>query len=208
MYRGELFNSISHLVGGVLALIGTTSLLTVAALQGDGRKAIAFAVYGTMLILLYVMSTLYHAFRGPVKDIFRKLDHLSVYLLIAGTYTPFALVSLRHSSSGMILLATVWTLALIGIVHDVFFHKGRRILPAIVALLMGWLVIFVFGPLSREITMTGMLWIFAGGVFYSVGTIFFALSKKWRHGHAVWHVFVMLGSLAHFVVIYAFVALR
>ena len=206
MYRGERFNSISHCVGGVLALVGASSLITVAALQRDAMKTGSFAVYGTMLILLYVMSTLYHSFRGRTKDIFRKLDHAAVYLLIAGTYTPFTLVTLR-GWIGWSLFAAIWTLAAIGIVQDLLLHKGKRIIPAIVALVMGWLVILAIGPLARAIGPYGLAWIVAGGVSYSIGTIFFALSRKLRHAHAVWHVFVMIGSFTHFIAVYAYVGL-
>lgn len=207
MYPGERFNSISHLVGGVLALIGTTSLITVSALQGNPVKTITFAIYGTMLILLYVMSTLYHSLRGPAKQIFRKLDHLSVYLLIAGTYTPFAIVALG-GRTGWSIFAAVWALALIGILHELFSHRGPRIIPAILALAMGWLVIFAVQPLAQYISMRGLLWVIAGGVLYSIGTVFFALSRKVRHAHAVWHIFVIFGSIAHFIAVYAYIALR
>ena len=207
MYPGERFNSISHIVGGVLALIGTSSLITVAALQGSTIKTVSFAIYGTILVLLYVMSTLYHSFRGRPKEIFRKFDHASVYLLIAGTYTPFTLISL-HGRLGWTLFGAIWGLAAVGILHDNFFHKGPRIIPAIIALVMGWLVVFATKPLGEAITRTGMIWLLGGGVLYSIGVIFFALSKKVRYAHPIWHVFVIFASTAHFIAVYGYVALK
>jgi hemolysin III len=206
VYVGERFNSISHLIGTAAALAGTVVLIVISALQRDPVKIVSFSIYGSMLILLYLMSTLYHSFRHPgVKAIFRKLDHLSVFLLIAGTYTPLALISL-DGWRGWTLFAVVWALALFGIGHDLLAHKGPRIIPPVVALIMGWLALFVLGPLVRAVSWDGMTWIIAGGIFYTVGVAFYASSKKFRHGHAVWHVFVMLGSIAHYVVMIRYVA--
>jgi hemolysin III len=207
MYHGEWFNSISHLCGAVLALIGTSVLVGIAIHQDDSTKIVSFAVYGTALVLLYLMSTLYHSFRGRAKEVFHKLDHIGVYLLIAGTYTPLTLVTLR-GSWGWTLFAIVWTLAVIGIAQDLVFNVRRRVLSVVLCLLMGWLVVVAVGPLVRSIPPAGVAWLFAGGIFYSIGVVFFALSKRLRFGHAVWHVFVLLGSVSHYISLLGWVALK
>jgi hemolysin III len=202
MYAGERFNSISHLVGSALAIIGTAALVTIAAERHDPWEIVAFSIYGTMLILLYVMSTLYHSLRGRAKEIFHKLDHIGIFLLIAGTYTPFTLVTLR-GTWGWTLFGVVWSLAIIGIVQDLWFKQ--RVLKVVLSLIMGWLIIFATKPLLAAMPAAGMWWLAIGGIFYSVGVIFFALSKKWQPAHAVWHVFVMLGSISHFVSVAGYV---
>src|SRR5512140_1024034 len=141
MYPGERFNSITHLVGASLALVGTIALITVSAWQQDVTKIVAFAVYGTMLILLYLMSTLYHSLQGRAKLVFRELDHASIYLLIAGTYTPLALVTLK-GVAGWTIFAIIWTLAVIGIMQDLLLRLKVRVLGVIISLAMGWLIVF------------------------------------------------------------------
>lgn len=205
MYHGERFNSISHLVGAGLALVGATILIVLATLQGDPWKIVSFSIYGTMLVALYVFSTLYHSVRGRAKAVLQKFDHCSIYLLIAGSYTPFALVSLR-GALGWWLLGGIWTLALVGIVQEIWFAKGARVLSLVIYLLMGWLALVAVVPLWNALTPGGFLWLAAGGVLYTGGIYFYVADNRIRHGHGLWHLFVLGGSACHFYTVLAFVA--
>jgi hemolysin III len=206
MYKGELFNSITHVIGTVLALIGTTVLITTAVLRGgDARSITALAVYGAMLVILYLSSTLYHSLRGPAKKVFHVFDHCAIYLLIAGTYTPFTLVTLR-GVWGWTLFAVIWTLAIVGVAKDVFLHGRYRAVSVALYVIMGWLVIAAFGPLREALPDNGIWWLIAGGVAYTAGLLFFALSKHVVHMHGLWHLCVMGGSACHYVVVFRYVA--
>jgi hemolysin III len=205
MYRGERFNSISHLAGASLAAAGTVLLLVTAAHQGDPWKIVSFAVYGAALVALYVFSTLYHSLRGRAKQVLRKFDHCSIYLLIAGSYTPFALVSLR-GAWGWSLLGAVWALALLGIAQEIWLAKGKRVLSLVIYVLMGWLAIVAVSPLWRALTPAGFGWLLAGGALYTGGIAFYATDHKLRHGHGVWHLFVLGGSACHFFTVLLYVA--
>jgi hemolysin III len=198
MFAGERFNTITHLVGAVLALAGTTVLVTQSALQADPWKIVGFSVYGAMLITLYLASTLYHALRGRAKAVFKKLDHCSIYLLIAGSYTPFALVSLR-GPWGWSLLGAVWGLAVLGIVQELWLARGARVLSLVIYVLMGWLALVAVVPLWQALTPAGFGWLAAGGACYTLGIGFYATDHKLRHGHGIWHLFVLAGSGCHFV---------
>ncbi|MGB2883893.1 MAG: hemolysin III family protein [Rhodoferax sp.] len=205
MYYGERFNSISHLVGAGLAVLGSVVLIVSAARLGDPWKIVSFSIYGAMLIALYVASTLYHSMRGRAKAILQKFDHCSIYLLIAGSYTPFALVSLR-GVWGWSLLGAVWTLALVGILQEIWFAKGARVLSLVIYLLMGWLALVAIVPLWTALSPAGFAWLAAGGLFYTVGIIFYVADQRVRHGHGVWHLFVLGGSSCHFFTVLFFVA--
>lgn len=205
MYYGEKFNSISHLVGAGLAALGTALLVVLAARLGDPWKIVSFSVYGAMLIALYVVSTLYHSLRGHAKGVLRKLDHCAIYLLIAGSYTPFALVSLR-GAWGWSLLGVVWGLAVLGIVQEIWLAKGARVLSLVIYMLMGWLALVAISPLLTALTPHGFAWLAAGGICYTVGIIFYATDEKLRHGHGLWHLFVMGGSACHFFTVLRYVA--
>ncbi|MES2949052.1 MAG: hemolysin III family protein [Pseudomonadota bacterium] len=205
MYHGERFNSISHLVGAGLAVLGSALLIVPAVRLGDPWKIVSFSIYGAMLVALYVSSTLYHSARGRAKEIWMKFDHCSIYLLIAGSYTPFALVSLR-GVWGWSLLGTVWTLALVGIVQEIWFAKGARVLSLVIYLLMGWLAMVAVAPLWQALTPYGFAWLAAGGILYTVGIIFYVADDRIRHGHGVWHLFVLGGSSCHFFTVLLFVA--
>lgn len=204
MYYGERFNSISHLVGAGLAVTGSTVLITIAARLGDPWKIVSFSIYGAMLVALYVFSTVYHSVRGRAKDILRKLDHCAIYMLIAGTYTPFALVSLR-GSWGWWLLGIVWSLALIGIVQELWLGNRTRVLSLILYVLMGWLALVAVVPLWHALTPPGFAWLLAGGALYTGGLVFYATDHRLRHGHGVWHLFVVGGSGCHFYTILSYV---
>ncbi len=205
MYNGERFNSISHLVGAALALAGSVVLIVLAARLGDPWKIVSFSIYSVMLVLLYVFSTLYHSVRGPAKSVLQKFDHCSIYLLIAGTYTPFALVSLR-STWGWWLFGVIWGLALVGIVQEIWWAKGARILSLIIYVLMGWLAMAVVLPLWKALTPAGFAWLAAGGACYTLGIAFYVLDQRVRHGHGLWHLFVLGGSICHFFTVLLYVA--
>ena len=204
MYHGEKLNAWTHLTGGVLALIGSVWLLIMAALSGDLAKIVGVAIYGFTLVLLYSTSTLYHSLRGRAKVIMQKLDHLSIYLLIAGSYTPFCLVTLR-GSWGWWLFGIVWGLAVIGMLQEIKPRSEARVLSVVIYAVMGWIVLVAVKPLLAALGGIGFTWLVAGGVLYTVGIIFYAYDQRFRHWHGIWHLFVMAGSLLHFVAIAVYV---
>lgn len=205
MYQGERFNGISHLLGAVGALAGAVVLVAFAAQQGDNWKVVSFSVYGATLFLLYLTSTLYHSIRSTrFKALFQRLDHFAIYLLIAGSYTPFTLVTLR-GAWGWSIFGIIWGLALLGIIIDSLPNRGRRIVPVVIYLLMGWLVLVSLKPLLATLPMAGFWWLLAGGVCYSGGVIFYALDRRIPHGHGIWHLFVLAGSVCHYLAIFYYV---
>lgn len=204
MYYGEKFNAWTHLVGAILATIGAVWMLVVATMSGDIWKIISVAVYGVALVMLYSASTVYHSVRGRAKVTMQKVDHFSIYLLIAGSYTPFCLVTL-HGTWGWTLFGIVWTLAIIGILQEIKPRSEARVMSIVIYAVMGWIVLVAVNPLIAALGMTGFIWLALGGVFYTVGIIFFALDTKVRHFHGVWHLFVIAGSLLHFVAISRYV---
>ncbi len=204
MYHGERFNSISHLVGATLALAALVVLVVFASLQGDPWKIVSFSIYGTTLFLLYALSTLYHSLRGRAKEIFKKLDHAAIYLLIAGSYTPFTLVTLR-GAWGWSLFGIVWGLAIVGIVLDSLHRDGPRVYQMIIYLLMGWVVLVALYPLLQNLPTGGIIWLVVGGLCYTGGMVFYALDEQLNHAHGVWHLFVLAGSVSHFLAILLYV---
>ncbi len=204
MYRGERFNGITHLVGVALALAGTGVLVAEAALQQDPWKVVSGSIYGATLVLLYTTSTLYHSSRGKAKAVFRKLDHCAIYLLIAGTYTPFALVTLR-GAWGWWLFGSMWSLAALGIAQELWLSNKRRWLSVTLYILMGWLGLTALKPLLAGLTSAGFAWLAGGGILYTVGVIFYALDKRLTYGHGIWHLFVLAGSASHYGAILFFV---
>ena len=205
MVPGERFNSFSHLAGAVLALAGKVVLIVIAARQGDPWKIVSFSVYGACLLSLYASSTLYHSLRHRAKAVFRRLDHLAIYLLIAGTYTPFALVTLR-GAWGWSLFGAIWGLAAAGMTLEFLPRRGARILPVVIYVLMGWLVLIALKPLLQALPWAGFVWLLLGGLFYTFGIIFYALDAKLRHAHGIWHLFVLAGSISHYLAILLYVA--
>ncbi len=175
MYAGERFNSFSHLIGAALALAALVVLVVFASLQGDPWKIVCFSIYGATLFLLYTLSTLYHSLHGRTKRVFQKLDHAAIYLLIAGSYTPFTLVTLR-GAWGWSLFGVVWGLAITGIVIDSLHRHGP-----------------------------GLVWLLIGGLCYTGGMLFYRLDKKLNHAHGIWHLFVLAGSICHFLTILLYV---
>jgi len=204
MYHGERFNAWTHLVGALLACLGAIWLLVLAALDGSPAKIVSVAIYGLSLILLYSISTLYHSLRGRAKVVMRKLDHLSIYLLIAGSYTPFCLVTLA-GAWGWTLFGIVWGLAVIGMLQEIKPRSEARVLSLVIYAVMGWIVLVAVRPLFAALGGAGFAWLLAGGICYTVGIIFFVFDDRFRHWHGIWHIFVMVGSLLHFIAILFYV---
>jgi hemolysin III len=205
MVRGEVFNSVTHLVGSLFAAAGLVILLVAGVRAGDPWKIGSFAVYGAALVALYLFSTLYHGLDGRPKRIFRKLDHTSIYVLIAGTYTPFSLVALR-GPVGYWLLATVWALAAVGVLQEFLLRRRIEALSVALYLFMGWLAIVAFVPLLHAIGRAGMAWLLGGGVLYTACVFFYLVDEKYAHSHGVFHLFVLGGSVLHFLVVLRFLA--
>lgn len=207
MYAGERFNSITHLVGTVLAVAGGFILIA-SVPDGSGvRKTVALTVYAVMLVFLYLSSTLYHSIRGTrAKRFFHVFDHCAIYLLIAGTYTPFTLVTL-HGPWGWTLFTIIWALAAGGIAKDVFAHGRFKILSVVLYVVMGWLVIIAFGPLRQHLPSAGLTLLLAGGLVYTAGIVFYALGRRLAYMHGMWHLCVMAGSICHYVAVLRYVAI-
>jgi len=199
----EKLNAITHGAGVILALCGLLSLILDAYRTGGIWHLVSFSVYGTSLVLLYLASTLYHSFTGRTKYIFKIADHAAIYLLIAGTYTPFALVSL-HGALGWTIFGVIWGLAVIGIVFQLFFVKRFKLFSTLCYALMGWLMVFALKPLLAALPIMGIYWLLAGGILYTVGALFY-LARRIPYSHAVWHLFVLAGSFTHFVTVIKYV---
>jgi len=204
MYYGEKLNAVTHLVGAILALTGAVVLVVLASMSGDAWKVVSVSIYGVTLVLLYSFSTLYHSFHGRAKIILRKLDHHSIYLLIAGSYTPFCLVTLR-GPWGWSLLGVVWGLAVFGILQELRPNTGPRILSVAIYVVMGWATVVASYPLLHALGAVGFTWLVLGGLLYTVGIIFYALDAYLVHAHGIWHIFVIAGSAAHYMVILRYV---
>lgn len=200
MYYGEKFNSISHLVGASLALVGGGVLVTMAAIEGEAAKIVSYSVYAATLFILYLSSTLYHSFPGRAKRIFRVIDHQAIYLLIAGTYTPIAVVALR-SAGGWWLLGGVWAMAIFGMVLDAVRRTGPRIGSVILYLAMGWFAMFALDSLAILMPPASLTWLIVGGVFYTSGIVFFVLDSWYPWCHGIWHLFVLAGSVSHYFMV-------
>lgn len=197
MVHGERLNVVTHLAGTVLAICGSAILVVLAARGGDPWKMVSLSVYGIMLSILYATSTLYHGSCGAAKNVMRKVDHCAIYLLIAGSYTPFTLVTLR-GALGWSLFGTIWGLAAVGIVQEIWLAKGARISSLVIYVAMGWLALGAIMPLSSALSRNGLVWLIAGGIVYTVGIVFYALDERIPHGHGVWHLFVLGGSACHY----------
>ena len=204
MYHGEKLNAWTHLVGAIAAFIGGVWMLVIASLDGSPWKIVSVAIYAFTLLVLYSASTVYHSVRRRKKAIMKKVDHFSIYLLIAGSYTPFCLVTLR-GPWGWTLFGIVWGLSLIGILQEIKPRSEARILSIVIYAVMGWIVLVAVKPLIAALGTAGFAWLASGGVLYTVGIIFFALDHRLRHAHGIWHLFVIAGSLLHFVAILFYV---
>ncbi|MDF2866101.1 MAG: channel protein hemolysin family [Clostridia bacterium] len=199
----EIANAVTHGIGALFSIVALTIMVVFAALFGNVWQIVSVAIYGGTLVLLYTMSTLYHAFTNTrVKKLFKIFDHASIYLLIAGTYTPFTLVVLR--TDGMIgwgIFIAIWTIALLGIVFSTMFIGRFKLLSTIIYILMGCVVVFAMPQLIEHMkadgSMTGLYCLIAGGIAYIAGTVFYMFKVKYFH--SIWHCFVLLGSVLHFI---------
>src|SRR6266480_3029785 len=202
----ELANSVTHGIGLVLSVAGLALLVTVAVLRGTMWHVVSCAIYGATLVLLYAASTLYHSFQQEkIKKIFRIFDHCAIYLLIAGTYTPFLLVNIRSAGRWVwFLFAFIWILAVGGIVLKSLFFHLLPVFSTVLYVLMGWTAIVIIKPLLTYLPPHAVLWLVGGGIFYTSGIFFFA-SERLRLSHTIWHLFVMLGSTCHFCAVYFYV---
>ncbi len=200
-YEEELVNAVLHGIGLGMAIAATGVLVVMANLYGGAGHIISYSIYGSTLIILYLASTLYHSFpRGKVKDIFRIIDHSAIYLLIAGTYTPISLVALQGIWSQIIFI-TVWIIAITGIGINIFWFERVKKLSVVLYLVMGWLSILVIRDLVSNLPRTGLIFLLIGGLLYTVGTIFYA-KKSLKYNHAIWHIFVLGGSIFHFFTVF------
>ena len=204
MYYGERFNALTHLIGALLSLFGAGVLTAMAVAKGDPWRIVSVSIFGATLVLLYGASTLYHSLRGRAKEVLRKLDHLSIYLLIAGTYTPFCLVTLR-GPWGWSLFGVVWALALIGMLQEIKPRSEARVMSLVIYAVMGWVIIVAVRPLLDHLAIAGFVWLAVGGALYTVGIVFYAFDSRFRHWHGIWHLFVIGGSLAHYLAIALYV---
>lgn len=184
-------------MGVALSVAGSSVLITLASLTGDIWKTVGTSVYGGTLILLYLVSTLYHSFQGRAKQILQKLDHIAIYLLIAGTYTPFTLITL-HGPWGWWIFGINWALAAIGITFELTLAHKTRIPSLIIYVVMGWLIVAAIKPLTASLPTAGMAWLTLGGILYTGGIVFFLFDEKVKHFHGIWHLFVMGGSAAQY----------
>lgn len=201
----EVFNSVSHGVFALCAVIGGTVAVTLAVLFGGPTEIVACTIYAVSLFLLYTMSTLYHAFPFPkVKYVFRIFDHSSVFLLIAGTYTPFMLITLKGNIKGLVIFIVVWAAALIGIVLNAVSIKRFARLSLVLYLVMGWSIVFAIGDVVAALPTAGFWLLLLGGLSYTGGVAFY-VAKKIKYTHAVWHLFVVLGSILHYFCIVLYV---
>lgn len=195
--KEEITNAISHGIGIALAIVGLIVLIVYANMTGSTKHIVTFSIYGTTLILLYLASTLYHSFpKGKVKDILKICDHSAIFLLIAGSYTPLTLTVLK-GKLGWTLFAIVWTIAVAGIIFKMFCIKKFKTLSTLLYIAMGWIVIFAIKPLYLSLNTTSISFLVAGGLLYTFGTIFYRW-KDLKYNHAIWHLFVLAGSVCHF----------
>ncbi len=206
LYLHETLNSITHGAGVLLAIAGLVLLVVFASIRtADAWKIVSFSIYGFSLILMFTASTLYHSFRNKrIKEYLNVLDHSSIFILIAGTYTPFTLVSMR-GPWGWAIFGVIWGLAIAGVVFKLFFYTHRmRFVSSLIYLFMGWIILIAIRPLIQSVPLGGLLWLLAGGLAYSMGVIFY-LKKQNRFNHVIWHFFVLAGAISHFFSIFFYV---
>lgn len=194
----EMANSISHGLGLVAAIVGAPFLIIHAARFGDAASIVGVSIFAATMLMLYLGSTLYHALpAGKAKYVFRVIEHAAIFLLIAGTYTPFTLSVLR-GAWGWTLFGLVWGLAAAGVAMKTFSRISHPVISTGLYLLMGWLIVIAIAPLSARLPAAGMFWLVAGGLAYTIGVGFFAFDARLRYGHFIWHLFVMMGTGFHY----------
>jgi len=201
--KEEIFNSITHGIGTLLSIAALVSLVILAVVKGNTWHVVSFSIYGSSLVLLYLASTLYHSFtKEKLKNIFARFDHAAIFLLIAGTYTPFLLTVLR-GTLGWTLFGIIWGVALAGVViRSIYLTRFRKLMVGLY-LAMGWMFVVAVGPMIKNLPQTSIIFLFLGGIFYSAGVIFY-MKRNLKYGHGIWHLFVLAGSIMHFfAVIYS-----
>ena len=200
----EKINIISHAIGFILSIVALVLLVRHATLHGDVWHIVSFSTFGASLIILYAASTFYHsAKKSEIRNRLKIIDHASIYVLIAGTYTPFTLVTL-NGTIGWVIFGTSWGLALTGIILKLFFTGKYNLISTIMYVLMGWVIIFAIKPLINNLPLEGLLWLFAGGISYTIGAILYSI-KKINFNHAIFHIFVLNGSFCHFMSVFFYV---
>jgi len=202
--KEEKLNVISHGLGLLLSIVAFVLLIVYSNLYGNTWHVISFGIYGASLILLYSASTLYHYVQNPeLRQKLNVFDHAAIYVLIAGTYTPFTLVVLK-GWIGWAIFGVSWGLAIIGIVFKLFYTGKYDKLSTITYVLMGWLMLFAIKPLVNNLAVEGLLWLLAGGILYTIGAILYSI-KSIKYNHAIFHIFVLLGSFSHFMAVFFYV---
>lgn len=195
--KEEVASSISHGIGAALGIAALVILVVFAAIKGDPWRVVSFSIYGTSLVILYLASTFYHAFRNPaIKQVFKIFDHASIYILIAGTYTPFTLVTIR-GPWGWTLFGIIWGLAIFGVIFKAIFINKFKLISTILYVTMGWFIVIAMRQVAISLEIMGLFWLLIGGLAYT-GGIYFYLNDKINYNHAIWHLFVLAGSICHF----------
>lgn len=203
----EIFNAVTHIVGGGLSVI---ALIIMLIFSNSAVAVTASVIYGLSMIIMYVMSAIYHFLRpNRAKKVFRIFDHCAIFLLIAGTYTPYCLLTLKETNIGIALLIIIWSLAVLGITLNAINMHDKRVMifSQICYILMGWCVIFAISPVLKYLELAGLIWLLLGGIFYTAGVVFFAFGARVKYFHSVWHLFVLLGSILQFVSVFWYVIL-
>jgi len=200
----EKINILSHAIGLVLSVIALLFLIVHASLNGSGWHIVSFSIYGVSLILLYAASTFYHGSKtSELRSRLRVFDHASIYILIAGTYTPFALITL-NGKLGWLVFSLSWGMASVGVVLKLFFTGEYKIISTLMYIFMGWMIVFFINPLADALPGNGLIWLIVGGIAYTVGAVIYSI-KRIKFNHAIFHVFVLIGSFSHFVSIFLYV---
>ena len=200
----EKTNIISHAVGFVLSIVALVLLVTYASLYGSILHIVSFSIFGASLILLFAASTFYHSAKKPeLRSRLRIIDHASIYVLIAGTYTPFTLITL-NGPVGWSILGAAWGLALTGIILKLFFTGKYKLISTVMYIFMGWIIVFAIKPVIQNLPLEGLLWLVAGGVAYTIGAVLYSINTI-KFNHAIFHVFVLIGSLCHFLSVFFYV---
>ncbi len=193
----EIFNSITHGIGTLLSIAALVILIVFAAIRGNAWHVVSFTIFGSTLVLLYLSSTLYHSFtKQKVKNLFARFDHAAIFLLIAGTYTPFLLTALR-GVLGWVLFGIIWGVAITGVViRSIYLTRFRKLMVGLY-LAMGWMFVVAIGPMLNNLPSISIVFLFLGGILYSIGVVFYVW-RKLKYGHGIWHLFVLAGSIMHF----------
>ncbi len=200
----ENINVISHAIGFVLSVIALVLLVTRSSTHGNAWHVVSFSIFGASLIILYAVSTIYHSAKKPaLRKKLRIVDHASIYILIAGTYTPFTLVTL-NGATGWIIFGISWGMALTGITLKLFFTGQHDLISTLMYVFMGWIIVFAIEPLIHNLPFSGLLWLVAGGLAYTIGAVIYSIEKI-RFNHAIFHIFVLIGSFSHFMSVYFYV---